>query len=354
MTRGLSRNWFPKETPYSRETSSKLGCRELYLATIIMPVPQLPSEIIRQILELAAQSSTCLAICLVSSWARALATPYLFQTVKLKNYARMEHFMRTLIPLDPHARDTPSSSSIVSSSISSITKKALGAREPANFVRHLWVPVLSIHVFTLSRVCKNLTHIAMDQSTVVMLVSMSSMVPSPERYKDLHLFLFGLERLQYHIFLHPPPPNATTLRITHVQFAEPVAYTDESFNFIAFPFPRLTHMALPLHPSNSSTDDLVLLITLLLAAPKMEMLLLILYEDVIDEETAGRVVDTFRRYHPTIPGSFLLRMPRGDLELQWEREIHGAKSIWERGEEYTRDVLAAGVAKYGWPASTTT
>ncbi len=310
----------------------------------IMQAPQLPSEIICQILELAAQSSTCLAICQVSSWARALATPYLFETVKLKSYARMEHFMRTLIPLDPHARDIPSSSSMVSSSINSITKKALGEREPANFVRHLWVRELSIHVFTLSRVCKNLTHIAMDQSTMVMFVSMSSMVHSPERYKDLHLFLFGREHLQYHVLLHPPPPNATTLRITHVHFAEPVAYTDESFNFISFPFPRLTHMAMPLHPSNSSEDDLAGLITLLLAAPKMEMLLLILYEDVIDEVVARRVIDTFRRYHPTNPGSFLLRTPRDDLESGWEREIYGAKNIWERGEEYTRALLAQDIA----------
>ncbi|KAF8876164.1 hypothetical protein BD779DRAFT_1561263 [Infundibulicybe gibba] len=191
----------------------------------------LPLELLHMIFLQAAESSTssCYALCRVSSWLRHLALPLLYRTVSVDCIERLDAFDRSItsIPL----AYSPSSEF-----------------RPADAVRHLWVP-FDFDPETLKRVmrhCGNLTHLATQLRDLVRL-SDATTCPSGDGEHagtgDLHVVL--LQTRASHaspVYCYPGGIYPLFDRITHLRLEDPI---HPAVALAIVDMPCLTHLAAP-------------------------------------------------------------------------------------------------------------
>ncbi|KII86982.1 hypothetical protein PLICRDRAFT_43682 [Plicaturopsis crispa FD-325 SS-3] len=278
----------------------------------------LPPELISLILDIAAASSrsTALALCLVSSWTRKLARPYLLEAAILSTQRQTKAFGNLVV----HAE---------------------GAAESRAMVRHMWssldfgMELAFGHLPALADVAINASHLFYSAYA-----EGPCDVPIPST-RDLRLTLlpakrttFSLDRLKALEHTNCALLGRTT-HLSYAMFADNMGISEVLLPAVELlpRFPRLTHLAMALPtapcPWHSVFETFC---TDALTFPSLEVLVLVL--------TASA-----RASYPDEDMAFLAslreRFPRvcivdvddslGDVSAEaWMEEVRTGNSIWER------------------------
>ena len=129
-------------------------------------------ELVNHILRMATSSSrySSLDICLVASWARHIARPYLFHAVVIDNLRASQGFIHALCPPCP---PTMTGSQMTAGSL----------------VNGIWTnSYRSFQLVHLSKVCGNVTHLDLDET------SFSRLCHAKPRLQNLYLLIIhGVE-----------------------------------------------------------------------------------------------------------------------------------------------------------------
>ncbi|KII83396.1 hypothetical protein PLICRDRAFT_180475 [Plicaturopsis crispa FD-325 SS-3] len=233
-----------------------------------------PPEIILYIFHLAAASSTqaCLSLCLVASWTRALALPHLLRTVTLDTPQRLLLFAHLISP-----SPSPSSSPFPSSSPSSTYTAPV--RPPYPKFRHAHL-VRAIHIHqsasprrpallaSLLTACPHLTHLALPAHLLATLIGHTSRATHNWRPRDVRLTVIpgsldffwmgravgvvedaGMGEGKDGEDGGKGGLSPLCKAVTHLCLGSTSATPR-----LLRAFPRLTHLALPLPPSSSSSS----------------------------------------------------------------------------------------------------
>ena len=209
---------------------------------VVSGFARLPVELINIIFALAAESSrhTCLDLCLVASWARQIALPYLFRTLVAKDHGpKFNKYLTnpSCIPINTNIN-------------------------PASLVKHVWIP--SEHdgansVLEVFKNCHNIVHIALTIHCFCTLIRATTLLPvlymvkttsapALDRDRDLHLTVLGAASFNWTSPQYWQPNVAWRSplydQITHIR-----AKTLDSFHLSQWynlnQFNRLSHLSVP-------------------------------------------------------------------------------------------------------------
>ena len=273
---------------------------------------RLPIELVNRILNIAASSSrhSCLDICLVASWARRIARPHLFHTVVItgNGFRKIESFkIHAVKPLFPPAT----------------TDSQLTA---GSLVNGLWT---NSHEFydlsSVFKVCDNLVHLALDNQSFAWLCEATASV---SRNKNLHVHVMN-SSITYSA--KPIPDQITHLRITTMDSNSVLTHLDN--------FRHLTHFSLSVTYCLGGMHNARELARLLkLPSHKLMMLVVALSFQVAQRghwKELGRWVRKTREMDGRV---YIVEECRpDDLQEEWEDELRGGESIWDKAVRYTRD-----------------
>ncbi|KAF8885630.1 hypothetical protein BD779DRAFT_1673589 [Infundibulicybe gibba] len=255
-----------------------------------MPV-DLPVELVREILLYVAQTSTssCRTLCEVSTWARKLALPILYTTVSLNH-----------LTLEPFARVVTSSSLVYPSSPTFC---------PADAVRHIWVsPTMFVPLRIIIRHCKNATHFAFNR---IGLSALSAAIdPSVAIFRE------------------------TQARLRSVRFGLPI---DLEYSLVISHIRGLTHLATP---SEGATERKLNNICEIITRSSIEVFVLVMTREQIDEGQRQQIDDWVYRAQMRDARIHAVMPLFDDIRREWDVEIQGGVTIWERAVEYTRLLMS--------------
>jgi len=274
----------------------------------------LPNELVIHILKLAAASSreSCLSLCLVSSWTRDLALPYLFTTVVLKSITEAERFHERLV----------------------------GKPDCASFVHNLWLDDLDyatqgLHQLKeLLRACNRIVNLAVDG------IQLSVMYLEDVVFVADGLRLCIHDDCGSHRFWAVPqyPPNLTHISnmITHIHVALDFHYFDSRpYSSI---FPRLTHLAHTIQKYLPTLGDF----NGILASTTLKVLVLVINRQSIPIAVVQRMA-LFGLYNELRKQStgrlqvYIAWTGPGSAREKWLDEVEGRYSIWERAIQDTEE-----------------
>ncbi len=211
-------------------------------------------------------------------------------------------------------------------------------------------------VYDLMKCCCNVEHVAMDQVTLQWFLGESSLralygSPSAgKRNQPLRALIIDVDTScnsdlvvsKGHGFESPPAGDITHLRLAA---RGPMLYTERILNIS--PFPRLTHLAISLYLHVSRDRAIQLRVSLerqqaalehLLQNPALEMVVCVLARSEDRDLAWGWHRDVRRKYG----NAYLVESTGSELREEWEDEVRGGESIWERAVEYTQKVAEAG------------
>jgi hypothetical protein len=295
----------------------------------VKALPPLPPELVHYIFDLAAASSrhSSLNICLVSSWAHHIALPYLFHTVILRTFAFSKLFERLLH--HPY------------NSIGSV----------APFVKNIWIEshaTYSWDFIPIYEACDSVTHLAWNYHVLrgyLRLTQPSSYDDGETRLSDrafnfthdLHMTFIGK---QYSI--KPLSDRISTLfhRVTHIRLATlGFGYTIANTSY----FDRLSHLSVPFCnrdpvPFESDTErrrpsDLQHLLDP--TRKSLKMLVVVIVKDVVQGVDREELEEWVRGVRKTDRRLYVLEGHSLHFRDEWEEEMRGGESIWERAIRYT-------------------
>ncbi|KAF8876148.1 hypothetical protein BD779DRAFT_1561233 [Infundibulicybe gibba] len=258
----------------------------------------LPPELVYEILLYAAKSSTssCHALCQVSTWARRLALPHLYATI-------------------------------------SITPRTL----PMFFVfgvRHIWIAFKSanrteelIKSFIL-QYCRNLSHFAIDaRDTDHLFDGIPKENSNITSVEGVHiLMLHNRTRSAHH-----PYDNPFFARVTHLRFGDPLGPRIRLLRLGHMR--RLTHFAVPC--SAVSVEELECIPTVV-QDTAVKCFVLIVSNAYLDEDQCRVIEDWVCGMRKVDKRIYLVRSLYDGYEKEWDMEVRGGVTIWERAFEYTR------------------
>ncbi|KAF8876150.1 hypothetical protein BD779DRAFT_1561236 [Infundibulicybe gibba] len=268
----------------------------------------LPRELVIKIFLCAVQSSTscCLALCAVSTWARHIALPHLYTTV-LINHTSAELFLSTTaIPL------------------------------PADFVRHLWADCSRSQLLTIIPRCRNISHITIPSS------GFRSFAEPPllEYFSagggggcDIHVLM------PHHFpqYERPPSqhPHGIQLfdRITHLRLTQPVDLRMELF--VGY-MRRLTHLAVLC--GDADVRDLAYMLPVVQDS-SIEVFVLVLSGEHLSVNQSQEVEKWVRETRRVEERIYVVRPLCDKVKEEWEVEVRGGGTIWERALEYTHQLM---------------
>ena len=284
---------------------------------------RLPVELLHCVFNLASASSrhACLNICLVASWARQIALPHLFHTVVIKDtYANTEFTKYIVEPfLMPNFR-------------------------AACFVNNVWAQNSRDLVLEVIEKCDNITHLALNTGhfrwlmrstspgTIAASVSPGISGHALARQRDLHLTLLDAESLNLALTEHhnddvtkksPIFDKITHLRLTLVDSYKMRANLDH--------FSRLTHLCMPYYDSRRH-QTMYLQPFLELQSLQMFVIIVILR---CARSSHVSLENWVRNVRETDTRVYLVNGWSADIQVEWEREMRGGESVWERAIRYT-------------------
>ncbi|THH17581.1 hypothetical protein EW146_g3250 [Bondarzewia mesenterica] len=288
--------------------------------------PPLPAELVHHILRFSAASSTssCLTLCLVSSWVHDLAIPYLFSQVILTIPARAHAFRTRVIRSTNPTHD---------------------AANPLALIHNLWVSSNASVNFGVDILCKcpNLRHAAIDIQSFSTLLSVE--LPPQESDEcdsnetDLHLTLFGSVRqnTQY------PSRSAFTApileRITHLHLLT------GSLPGPSIYLPRLTHLAMCFKHNHSFMN----FVNTTLTSQSLQVLVLIV-DTILAPFVRRAIVQRIGACRQKDERVWFVEIDMCQFDQDWVEEANGGETIWEKAVRQTtvweknREVLAVNVA----------
>ncbi|KAF8876131.1 hypothetical protein BD779DRAFT_173013 [Infundibulicybe gibba] len=317
-----------------------------------------------------AQTSTssCRTLCEVSSWVRQLALPVFYTTVVLDTSTlNLGAFSRCMVISSPPA---------------CLPDLAPG---PANFVRHIWASGCGgtnfAPVFAITKSCKNATHFALDKYSISAFSaaidsSISILVSGVDYWKgtvmgegDLHITLLGhghngswelLSADTAPRLYRPLYRRLRRLRLEYpINLVKPLAI---------FHLTSLTHFAAPiLDVTESELNSIFDTI----AGTAIEVFVVAIAQEQMDGEERQQIDNWVRGAHkkdermyavtPMFDADYLYQKweeeTRNDTEYsedvlvivmqpdfkevyrEWEIEVQGGATIWERAVEYTQRLM---------------
>lgn len=314
-----------------------------------------PREVVWYIFTHAAQSSTstCKTLCLVNSWCYRLVLPYLFTTAILPGSASVDKF---LAMASAHAKSNGDKT------VASLNQDALRwkPKQPSESVRNLWMLQSHDRVWKMMALCCNAEYVAMDQHSFRLLICETAAFRSWLQIQEHQLLVGRREHpLQLLIVDANTLWNKDILRacrqgyeslpaidITHIRLASrsSMLYSDRMLD--TTPFPRLTHFAIPVYLRYGSffrgrLETQRAALTRLLDNSTLQMLVCILVHSS-DRDLAWDWIRGIRRKYTN---AYLVESPGCSgcgLREEWESEVRGGASLWERAVKYTQKVMEAG------------
>jgi len=294
------------------------------------PFVELPLELIYHIFSIAAATSrrSCISLCRVASWARHIAQPHLPHTVVIKNHISNSQFLRFL--KDP-------------------LYKAASPNFRPPLIRNVWMEIASNRIISIFNECDNLEHLALTDEALLWLIHSSpilldnpynSMVSEAARSRDHDLqltMIFGRWTNYEYNTDGVTQESALLSRITHVRLAD-IAVRPTHRHLVHFT--RLSHLAVPFYNLPLHRAFLYKLLDF----QSLKMLVVVIVTSCVndrdrvlmEELVAGiRKIDT-RIYltESSYRGS--------DIWEEWEDEMRGAESIWDKAVRHTREYEAKG------------
>ncbi|KAF4588892.1 hypothetical protein EYR40_010447 [Pleurotus pulmonarius] len=314
-----------------------------------------PREVVWHIFTLAARSSTsaCKTLCLVNSWCYRLLLPYLFTTAVLPGSASVDKFL-SMVSLHAKLNGHKTAASLDHGAL----RRML--RRPFDSVRNLWMLQSHSRVWEMMALCYNAEHVAMDQTSFRLLICETTAFHSwiqiqehqplvGRRDRPLQILIVDANILWNKDILcarkegYESPP---AIDITHIRLAArgSMLYSDRMLDIS--PFPRLTHFAIPLHLRDGPFFRARLkaqraALTRLLDNSTLQMLVCIL----VDSPDRGVAWEWIRGIRKKYTNAYLVQSsgcPGGGLQDEWESEVRGGESVWEKAVKYTQKLMGAG------------
>ncbi|KII83952.1 hypothetical protein PLICRDRAFT_702222 [Plicaturopsis crispa FD-325 SS-3] len=280
----------------------------------------LPSELILRIFELAAKFSTscCLTLCLVSIWSRCFVTPFLVSTVILKRDVGRIHRFKQLLCHSPH-----------------FTGRAL-----SRHVHSLWLsPEAGLH--TPSVILPKLDHLVNIALSYECMLSWSRISAT---FRDGNSSDATRRGRRITLTTTCPADSITNanaeLTPEHLAVFETVTHLQlkDHRSLDLRRFVSLTHLAIPWprrkHHSRFDTNILSVFHEPLdrSLCPYLEF-----YTILIDwsgfDAPAFSWVENMRKIDSRV--HLVYHEPRR-LQADWEEEVDGGESVWQRAERQTR------------------
>ena len=271
------------------------------------PSHRLPIELVNHILHMAASSSrySSLDICLVASWARRIARPYLFHAVVINDLRASQGFIR-------HALGPPCPGSQLTA---------------GSLVNGIWTNCYwSFQLGDLFDVCGNATHLALDGPTF------SWLCTDKPRVQNRHLLIMGPGETPRTLCRREAPKpildQTTHLRITIIMNRyNTLTHLDN--------FSHLTHFSVPYCPGGThNAKELPHFLTL----PSLTMLVIVLSVQAAQRGHWKRLGRWVRKTRETDGRVYIVEgCQLSELQAEWEDEVRGGESIWDRAVRYTRD-----------------
>lgn len=297
----------------------------------VVPPPfiRLPIELVEIIFVAAAEASrhTCLDLCLVSSWARQIALPHLFHTIVARDHDMKFHKFLADPPY------TPFNSTITA----------------APLVKNVWMPLdddgtIDL-VLDLFQNCHNIVHLALTEYCFYELVCstysnalISSRIrkissPAIEDNRDLHLTMLGTTSfdwmLQYLHHLNASFRSPLYNRITHVRVETVNVYTTR--RKISH-FSRLSHLSVPYYnPTYHAANYLDYFLEL----ESLDMFVVAGVRKPLQQSHWKKLQEWVRAKRRKDKRVFFVEVPAMDIQVEWEEEMRGGESIWDRAARYT-------------------
>ncbi|KDQ24095.1 hypothetical protein PLEOSDRAFT_161927 [Pleurotus ostreatus PC15] len=314
--------------------------------------PDFPREVVWHIFTLAAQSSTstCKTLCLVNSWCYRLLIPYLFATTILPESASVDKFL---------AMASPHANSEGDKTVTSLTQGALQwkSQQPSESVKNLWMLHSETRVWKMMALCCNVEHIAMEQNSFQLLICdtpafrswlqmQEHQPPIRRRNCPLQMLVIDANTLWNKDILGGRKQRHESLPaidITHIRLAAQCSmlYNDRMLDTTRFP--RLTHFAIPLYLCGGTffrarLETQRVALTRLLDNSTLQMLVCILVRSS-DRDLAWEWIRDMRKRYTN---AYLVEPSGCGLQKEWEREVRGGESVWERAIKYTQEVMETG------------
>ncbi|KAF9449481.1 hypothetical protein P691DRAFT_703126 [Macrolepiota fuliginosa MF-IS2] len=288
-----------------------------------MSSQDLPPEVIEHVLHrgCAVDRHFCLTLCLVASWTRRLALPYLYSMVMLETQSSILNFDRVITK----------------------TKNSSSAVLPARIhVRSLWVEPISNIVVDIFNACENLEYISVHEENLLWLIrapprqhaslpSTSFLETATAPNRNLHLWI--AKKRSHKWTLYPMKTIITTRPspflsyVTHLRLDCSAGYDIlQNIKYLV----RLTHLAVAY--DGSPSQDLEALSQALRAAPVRDIcLVLILIVDVLSTAKRAEVLSWSASLH-TEGKVHILPSRTGNLRAEWEDEIKKGTNVWRKAE----------------------
>ncbi|KIM77931.1 hypothetical protein PILCRDRAFT_824920 [Piloderma croceum F 1598] len=296
------------------------------------PFANLPPELVQHIFSLASAASrnSGLNICLVASWARHIALPHLLHTVVIKDHlanAQFRHNLQGQSPYDPSP----------------------GFLAPP-LIYNVWMEAVSDRIISLFNACDNIQHLALADEAFLWLIHASSPIATVgafnstisqsavARPQDLHLTIISAGRRWTHPeYMYGDVTMRSPLlsKITRIYLADMDVLP--TFSEIEI-FTRLTHLAVPFY---DWFDHGKFLRTLLLVELLEMLVVVIITGDVVKDDRA-QIESQVAEIRKTDGRIYLAEsLYRGvGIQKQWEEEMRGGKSIWDKAVRYTSEYEA--------------
>lgn len=208
---------------------------------------------------------------------------------------------------------------------------------PSEHVQNLWLEDACNGVQKVMESCYNAEHVAMDQESFLHLMyvplvrSYFAPEPSPpERSHPLQLVIIDSDSRWNRASRQGRSQGLLSTGISHIRLASPMIRDNDALDIA--PFPQLTHFAMPLSSCLVQDPDVV---SRLLQNSTLQMLVC-----VISGANEGELARTWLRdSRRGCINAFLVESSGLGLREEWEAEVRGGKSVWERAIEYTRKFL---------------
>lgn len=286
--------------------------------------PRLPMELVHYVFQLAAASSrhSCLDICLVASWARTIALPHLFHAIVIKDNATLLKFVK-------HVADDEYSSANFSFLPSSAVKgvwitassTTLDARSLLTILRAsanaiYWTVPLSLFDISLSPV-----FYIFDERKGPSNQEFHLTITVHDHYRMFSVFR---QRCGYIGGRNRPP---IFNRITHIIINPPIlpppAPYGTQLDFSAFT--RLSHISVPHYLNPGLHHDVMIVVAF--------------DKDVADAADLSGLEEWVHITRKTDDRVYLLERFICSSD-DWETEMRGGESIWDRAIRYTNITVA--------------
>ncbi|KAF8876152.1 hypothetical protein BD779DRAFT_1475755 [Infundibulicybe gibba] len=289
-----------------------------------MPASNLPRKLVHKILLHAARTSTstCRTLCQVSIWVRHLALPLLYTIIPIRA-------IRSITAERPIYPPTPTFN-------------------PAWAVRGIWAPDAyfnSSHWRDITQHCTRMSHLTVNHENFMRLAYvMAGLRYTDARAEvgDLHMLIF---QNRYGLLFLRNPKNKNQVnpvmntgfvrRITHLCLEDPI---EPGIDILLGSMSWLTHLALLCGDANKhewtrllsvATDDTSVEAFVLMLSPSYAT------KDkcregenwVYEMRDAGKDV------------VYVVRLLCDDLEEEWNSEVRGGETIWERAVKHTQELM---------------